>query len=116
MTALHTEVTQARWQTLTLVEQLAAIGSEVERAMHWGRKGRLDDRVSAAQRALELLDLTIGDPRNRSQVKELTQMRETLLDYFMGPNDFGSSDLGLHTYFHAFGIAAAMERERADAS
>lgn len=113
MNVFHTELTASRWQSFSLVEQLANVGSEVERAMKWSQKGRTDLSQNALYRGLELLDLTIGDPRYRQRLKELTRLREALLDYFVGPNEFGSSDPAWHRYFHAFGMAAALERERA---
>ena len=116
MTYFHPELTDAKWQALTLAQQLANVGSEVERAMKWSQKGESDYSTNALYRGLELLDLTIADTRRRSQLRELTRLREVLLDYFLGPNEFGSSDLAWHRYFHAFGMAAALERERAHAS
>ncbi len=113
MSALHTELTDARWQSFTLVEQLANVGSEVERAINWSHKGRIDLCTNAVYRGLELLDLTIADPRHRRRLKEITRVREALLDYFVGPNEFGSSDLLWRRYFGAFGMAAALQRERA---
>lgn len=94
------------------MEQLANVGSEVERAIKWSAKGRLDFSANAVYRGLELLEFTIADPRHRHRLKELTRLREVLLDYFFGTNEFGSSDLAWHRYFNAFGIAAALERQR----
>lgn len=116
MSAVHTELAGGRWQTFSLAEQLANVGSEVERAMNWSNKDRPDYSMNALYRGLELLDLTIADPRHRRRLKELTRLREVLLDYFLGENEFGSSDLAWHRYFHAFGTAAGLERERARAS
>jgi hypothetical protein len=119
MSVLHAELTDAGWRQFSLVEQMANVGSEVERAMSWSRKGRADYCTNAVYRGLELLDLTIADPRNVARpggLRELTRLREVLLDYFLGPNEFGSSDAAWHRYFHAFGVAAALERERARAS
>ena len=112
MKALHTGLTDTTWQSLSLVEQLANVGSEVERAIKWSREGRSDFSTNAVFRGLELLDLTIADPRHRQRLKELTRLREVLLDYFFGPNEFSSSEHAWHRYFHAFGTAAALERER----
>ncbi len=113
MSALHTGLTDTRWQSFTLAEQLANVGSEVERAIKWSQKGRTDLCTNAVHRGLELLDLTIADPRHRRRLRELTRLREVLLDYFVGPNEFGSSDLAWRRYFGAFGMAAALQRERA---
>ena len=116
MTALHTGLTDAKWQSFSLVEQLANVGSEVERANNRSSKGQAENCSKAIDRGLELLSLTIADPRHRGRLKELTRLREALLDYFLGPNEFGSSDAAWRRYFHAFGMAAALERERRFAS
>jgi hypothetical protein len=44
---------------LSLLEQLAYTGSEVERALNRAAKGNAEYSVLAFDRALELLDLTI---------------------------------------------------------
>jgi len=113
MTTFHKDLTDAKWQAFSLNEQLANVGSEVERAMKWAGKGETGYSTNALYRALDLLDLTISDPRHRGRLKELCRVREVLLDYFVGPNEFGSTAVLWHTYFHAFGMAAALERERA---
>jgi len=106
----HRELADGRWQTFSLVEQLANVGSEVERALSWAAKGNADYSERALGRALELLSLTIDDPRHRQRLKELTRLREALHDYFHGENEFGSTPSRWHRYFHAFGMAAALRR------
>ena len=76
MTALHAGLADGRWQAFSLVEQLANVGSEVERAISWSAKGRPKHCSKAIDRGLELLDLTIADPRHRERLKELTRLRE----------------------------------------
>src|SRR5262249_60450549 len=51
-----------RWAQLSLAEQLANVGAEVGR-MRPRRAG--EDRARPFERALELLDLTLADPRWR---------------------------------------------------
>jgi hypothetical protein len=119
MSALHAELAAGRWQTFTLVEQLANVGSEIERAVAWSAKGRPDYSRNAFERGLELLDLTIADPKHCNDfghLKELTRLREVLLDYFLGDNEFGSTEAAWRSYFGAFGMAAALQRERSVAS
>jgi hypothetical protein len=58
-----------------------------------------------------LLDLTIADPRHRRRLRSYPLARSPL-DYFVGPNEFGSSDLAWRRYIGAFGMAAALQRER----
>lgn len=40
------------------------------------------------------------------RLKERTRLREVLLDYFPGPNGFGSTVQSLRRYFLGFGTAA----------
>jgi hypothetical protein len=113
MTPMHAELAAGRWQSFSLLEQMANVGSEVERALKWAAKGDFEHRDLALERGLELLGLTIADPRHRTRLRELTRLREVLLDYFWGDNEFGSDPQAWRRYFGAFGMAAALERERA---
>lgn len=106
----HRELAAGRWRSLSLMEQLANTGSEVERALKWAAKGNAELSALAVDRGLELLDLTIADPKNRGRLKELTRLREVLADYFFGSNEYGSSPDAWHRYFHAFGMGAAIRR------
>jgi hypothetical protein len=106
----HRELAAGGWRVLPLIEQLANVGSEVERALRWADKGNAGYSARAVERALELLGLTIADPKNKHRLKEITRLREALLDYFFGSNEFASSPAGWHSYFHAYGIAVAVRR------
>ena len=110
MSVQHQELAAGRWVRLSLVEQLANVGSEVERAIRWRGKGNAAYGQRAFERALELLDLTIADEKNRLRLKELTRLREALADYFWFDNHYGSSDESWRRYFHAFAYAAAIGR------
>jgi len=110
MTVRHQELAAGRWFRLSLVEQLANVGSEIERAIRWRGKGNAEVGGRAFERALELLDLTIADEKNRSRLKELTRLREALADYFWFDNRYGSCDESWQRYFHAFTYAAAKAR------
>lgn len=112
MTAVHRELAAGRWFDLALVEQLAHVGSEIERTMRWRGNGNEDYARRAFERALELLDLTIADARHRSRLRELTRLREALADYFWFDNRYGSTDESWHRYFHAFTHAAVLARAR----
>lgn len=104
-----------RWQTLSLAEQLAHAGGEVGRAFRW--KDR-DEAISrhAAERALELLDLTIADPRWRDRLKELARLREVLADALFGTNEYDSSPESLERYFTHFARMVRLRRSPAIAS
>jgi hypothetical protein len=102
----HTDLTEERWFGMSLIEQLANLGSEVHRTISWKNRGDQEYSQKALERALELLDFTIADPKNIGRLKELTRARECLVDYFMYDNIYGSSDESWEKYFYAFAFAA----------
>lgn len=74
---------------MSLAEQLANVGSDVARAHRWqGKDPQLCEK--AFVRALELLDLTIGDARWKGRLKELTRVRELLCDAMLGGKSTGT--------------------------
>lgn len=111
-TVQHPSLAAGGWQTFSLAEQLANIGGEVERALNWRNKNNPDYSRAAFLRALELPGLTIADPRHRRRLKELTRLREALLDFFLGDNEFRSTEKSWRNYFYSFGYAAALERQK----
>jgi hypothetical protein len=106
----HQSLAGGRWNDFSLIEQMAHIGSEVERAINWRQKNKPEYSRMAFERGLELLELTIADPRNRHRLKELTRLREALLDYFMGDNQFCSSEKSWKNYFYAFAYAVSISK------
>ncbi len=106
MSAQHPSLAAGRWYGFALVEQLAHVGSEVERALRWRSKGNEELSRRALERGLELLALTIADPKHRGRLRELTRLREVLLDYFLDENRYGSTEASWHRYFHSFALAA----------
>lgn len=110
--AQHETLAAGRWQAFSLVEQLANVGSEVERALNWLDKPNPEYSRLAFLRALELLNLTIADPRHRHRLKELTRLREALLDFFLGDNAFRSSEKSWRSYFYGFAYAAALRKSQ----
>ncbi len=109
MSYQHQSLAAGRWRNLSLIEQLANIGSEVERALSWRQKGNPAYSQKAFERTLELIDLTISDPRHQRRLKEITRLREVLLDYFLGDNQFQSNENLWRKYFYAFGYAARLK-------
>lgn len=110
MSASHPSLAAGRWQMFSLVEQLANVGSEVERALNWRNKNNSDYSRRALERALELLHLTIADPRHRGRLKEITRLRELLLDFFLGENEYHSIEQDWRNYFYGFAYAASLKR------
>lgn len=108
----HKGLTHERWNNFSLLQQLAHIGSEVERTIIWKEKGDLEYSKMALFRALELIDLTVADPKNKKRLKEVLRSREALVDHFMYDNDYNTTGQQWRDYFYQFGYAAAMERGR----
>ena len=80
---LHTGLAAGRWQTLTLAQQLANVGSEVDRAIRAWESGRSDRFERALDRALELFDLTAQDERWRGhRRREILRVREEFCRLF----------------------------------
>jgi hypothetical protein len=108
----HKNLAEGRWNSLSFFEQMANIGSEVERATKWMEKGNIEYSRMAFDRSLELLDLTIVDKKNINRLKELTRLRETLADYFVFENIYKSSSKSFQNYFYAFNYAASIMSHR----
>ena len=106
MSRQHQKLADGGWQKLFLVEQLANIGSEVQRAISWQEKGNQAYAEMAFFRSLELFDLTVGDKKNISRLKEVCRMRELFSDFFIGDNIYGSTAEQWQKFFLAFNVAA----------
>ena len=106
MSYQHKELAAGRWRELPLVEQMANIGGEVERALSWREKGNEDYSRRAFERALELVDITLAHPHRPSHLREIARLREALVDYFHGANEFKSTESSWRKYFYHFTYAA----------
>jgi hypothetical protein len=97
----------ARWSSFALMEQLAHVGSEVERAIRAHETGKRERFDSALTRALELFDLTAADRRwNLHRRREILRAREEFCRLFFDDTVSPSSAAGLRRYFLAFAVAA----------
>lgn len=101
-------MTAERWQKLSFFEQMANLGSEVERTIGWREKNNPQYSDLAFDRSLELLDLTANDSKNKNRLRELLRLREVLADYFFASNSFSSSDALWRNYFYPFNWAARL--------
>lgn len=110
---IHKDLSPEHWFTFSLFEQLANVGTDVERTIQWKKSGNGEYSQKAFERALELLDLTIADPKHKGgSLKELVRVREVLVDYFVFDNEYGSTDESWQQYFFAFNYAAALKKGR----
>jgi hypothetical protein len=102
MSCQYKDLALGRWKRLSFLEQMANIGSEVERALNWQAKDNIAYSRKAFERALELLDLTLDSTIGYARLKELARVREVLADYFVGSNQFNSTEASWRKYFLAF--------------
>ena len=93
------------WTRYSIYQQLGNIGSEVGRAFKWKA---VDDKkaVSAAERALELLDWTLADGKNKKFLKEIARVREVFADSFFAENNYGETEKTWNSYFLPYALAA----------
>lgn len=101
-----------RWFKFSLFEQLANIGTDVDRAIRYRQRGDIEASDQAIYRAIELIDFTVADPKNKRRLKEVLRARELLLDHFWGEDQWGMDDDFWRQYFYDFNYAAALERGR----
>jgi hypothetical protein len=106
----HDTLAGGRWQQLSLMEQLGNVGSEIYRAQRRRAANEEEGFQLAFQRSLELLDLTLSDPRWSTGRKELARSREVVCDFFVGGNRFGTDADSLQRYFDQFAMAARRGR------
>lgn len=101
----HKQLSEGHWFELSFFEQMANVGSEVERAISWGKKDNKEYSQLAINRSLELLSFTIDDKKNNNRLKEVIRVYEALNDYFYGDNQYRSTDSLWQKYFYNFAYA-----------
>ena len=108
MSARHRDLAAGRWWELSISEQLGNVGSEIGRALNWSARNR-ELAQGAFERALELIDLTLDDPRHRRSVarlREIARAREVVVDFLAGSNQYSTTAASLQKYFDAYALAA----------
>lgn len=96
---------RGRWHTLSIAAQLGNIGSEISRARL--AEGRSAERFDAAcARALELIDLTLYDPRWLKRRPELGRVREVVADAMLGGTEYESTFVSIQPYFDRYALLA----------
>ena len=105
--SIHSGLASGRWATLSLAEQLANVGSEVDRAVAaWGANPT-DRFARALGRALELFDLTAGDTRwSGPRRREILRAREEFCRLFFDTHYSEDAARTLQAYFLRFAVLA----------
>ncbi len=101
----HKDLAEGRWFELSLMEQMANIGSEIHRMIAWQKKSDQIHFDTAFDRALELIDLTLSDSRWKTGYKEIARIREILCDIVFGEKQYGTTLENLDNYFFQFALA-----------
>jgi hypothetical protein len=103
----HASLAAGRWKSLSLMEQLANVGSEVERAIRAHEAGRAERRDASVNRGLELFDLTAADDRWRGpRRREILRAREEFCRLFWDDTEQPGAAASLSRYFLHFAVAA----------
>jgi hypothetical protein len=110
--AAHHSLAEGRWFDLSLIEQLANIGTDFARAARALSTGNDERSAGALERCLELFDLTLADDRWRGRRREICRAREVVCDYLVGDNAFGSTVESLDAYFLAFAISRSLAQTK----
>jgi len=82
--------------------QISNVGSEVSRAIKYKNQNEPEKAERFMNKAIQLLELTKQDEKNKYRVQEFEFAIEELLDYFIGNNIYQTTDEALHRYYDAF--------------
>jgi hypothetical protein len=105
----HLDFAAVNWSKMSLIEQMANIGSEVSRTIrarnnpqrYWG----------AVTRALELFFLTVEDAQSKGRrLKEILRVRELFCAAVLGNKEFNTSLEDLDKYFLYFALLTRADR------
>ncbi len=83
---LHKSLTSEKWESYSKSKQVLMIANELNRAAGWLKKNQDQDAAQCYERAFELTDLTINDPKWCKSLKELLRFREILGDLYITKN------------------------------
>lgn len=109
MSSYH--IDRSRWRRLTLIEQMANIGSEVDRTITAIQRGDRDRSQHALVRALDLFDATVEQliTQHSYRVKEVLRAKEDFLTAISEHENTAHMN-AVDRYFLQYGIAARLSR------
>lgn len=99
MTHQHKTLAGGRWSNLPFLEQVANIGSEVERTIAWKEKGNDEYSDKAFIRSIELFNMTLSGSLTLPQLKEIARTREIWTDFIKYGNQYKSTKSQWRKYF-----------------
>ena len=95
-------ITKNTWFKMSVTMQISNIGSEVARAIRYKNEGNEKSKINFCNKAIELLTLSMSDPKNAKVAHEFEYCIEELKDYFLGSNEYNTTDEMLQNYSDAF--------------
>ena len=74
----HEGLSPERWASFSYAQQILMIGNEMNRGLHHLKLGDMERARPAYDRALALVDLTVGLPLQRTRRRELLRWRDLI--------------------------------------
>jgi hypothetical protein len=105
-------VDRARWQKLSLFEQLGNVSSEIGRSLQARRSGSTERMEASIERALDLIEATVQATLKAKpyRAKEILRAKDQYLRLFFGGEEDLSGTASVERYFAQFAMAARMQR------
>lgn len=94
--------TTVNWFDMPIGVQISNVGSEVYRALQWKKRGNKQRETAFCKKAIEFLDIMKQDPKNKYRIGEIESCIEELEDYFLGNNQYQTTEEMLIKYYDAF--------------
>ncbi len=101
----HKSLTVEKWATYTKGQQVLMIANEINRAKNWILKKQDTETNNAYERAFELIDLTVEQPKWGNGIIELLRLREILGSLYISTE----KDLHLNNLCYKSLIALSVE-------
>lgn len=91
----------ARWNQMSISEQILNIGGEIQRAVD--RKAKNDPKLAHDyfEKAIEWIKLTKDDPKNHNRIEEISIVEDELKDYF-NLNIYKNDKNSIMSYWNSF--------------
>lgn len=88
--------------TMPICVQISNVCSEVHRALRWRKAGNRQREIAFCEKAIEFLNVMKQDPKNKRRIGELDACIEELKDFFLGDNEYHTTEESLIRYYDAF--------------
>lgn len=86
MAYFHKNLTQEKWDSYSVEQQILNIASELNRAKNWILEENNEYKNRSIERVLELMDITSNDKKwkkTRGKLRELRRLRELMGELYV---------------------------------